>query len=278
MANEQEQVTHIPYIPDGSQLTAFVLKKQEKQFLDILDKIMEKADESNATMRVIGSIAFRIKCPDYKYMEYENKRYLTDIDFVAYGNDIIKIQDLFFEMGWSENQNVLRLFGDKRRIFYHPHKSIHSDIFLDKLRFCHEIDFRNRLETDHPTISLTHLLLEKLQIVEINRKDLVDMMVLLSQHSVSEQGNDNKKINGNYIAKLCAKDWGWWKTVTMNIEKTHKFSEEYLEKKDALKVQKKLDTLSKLIEEHPKSIRWTIRSKIGERAKWYREVEEVDRG
>lgn len=278
MDNEQEQVINIPYIPDGLELTETILKKQEKQFLDILHKIMDKANESNATMRVIGSIAFRIKCPDYKYMEYENKRYLTDIDFVAYGNDIIKIQDLFFDMGWSENQNVLRLFGDKRRIFYHPDKSIHSDIFLDKLRFCHEIDFRNRLEIDYPTISLTDLLLEKLQIVKINRKDLVDTMILLSQHSVSKRGNDSKKINGNYVAKLCAKDWGWWKTTTMNIEKTHQFSEDCLKKKDAQNVQEKLDILSQLIEEHPKGIKWKIRSKIGEKAKWYREVEEVDRG
>lgn len=268
----------IPFISDDEEITKQVLIEQEKRFMKVLDQIMEKADEFDVTIRVIGSIAFRIQCPDYKYMEYENQRYLTDIDFIAYSNEIVQVQDMFFDMDWDENMNVLRLFGDKRRIFYHPTQPIHSDIFIDKLRFCHEIDFRDRLEIDYPTISLVDLLLEKLQIVEINKKDLVDTMMLLRQYPISEDGNNDNHINGRYLASLCAHDWGWWKTVTMNIQKTYDFAGEYLDGDDAKAVRSKLDRFSDLIQQKSKSIKWKLRSFIGERMKWYREVEEVQRG
>lgn len=270
----------IPCIPDGKEINEDILKKQESAFLSVLDELINKAKEYNVTIRVIGSLAFRIKCPDYKYIEYKNKRYLTDIDFIAYSKEIIEVQDLFFDLGWTENQSVLRLFGDKRRIFYHPKEPIHSDIFINKLRFCHEINFKKRLEIDYPTISLVDLLLEKLQIVEINKKDLVDTMILLNQYPVSQYENKDKTthIDGMYLAKICSKDWGWWKTATINLEKTREFSNEYLDKKDSEKVKERVDILFDLINKKPKSLKWKMRSIIGEKAKWYREVEEVERG
>jgi len=267
----------IPYIPDGAELTREILIAQEERFMALFDEIMECAAKFDVTLRVIGSLAFRLKCPDYKYMEYENLRYLTDIDFIAYSEEIVRVQDMFFDMNWAENQSVLQMFGDKRRIFYHPTEPIHSDIFIDKLRFCHEVDFRKRLEIDYPTISLVDLLLEKLQIVEINKKDLVDVMVLLSQHPIGNDGRDKEFIDGAYLAQLCSYDWGWWRTATINIEKTKNLAGEYLDENDADKVREKLEQLSMRIDEQSKSIKWKLRSKIGDKVKWYREVEEVQR-
>src|SRR6056297_843283 len=97
----------IPFIPEDTELTSDVLKAQEESFKKLLDKIMKKADEYNVTIRAIGSLAFRIQCPDYKYIEYENKRYLTDIDFIAYSKEIVEVDDMFRDMGWEENMNVL---------------------------------------------------------------------------------------------------------------------------------------------------------------------------
>ncbi|NQV16922.1 MAG: hypothetical protein HQ534_00030 [Armatimonadetes bacterium] len=268
---------NIPFIPDGIEINQKSLKEQEIAFLQVFEKIMGKAKEYNVTMRVIGSIAFRIRCPIYKVIEYKNKRYLTDINFVTYKKDIVKVQELFFELGWTENQNVLRLFDDKRRIFYHPEEAVHSDIFIDKLRFCHEIDFRKRLEIDYATISLIDLLLEKLQIVEINKKDIIDIIVLLSQYPVSLNGKDKGYINGSYLAKVCSRDWGWWKTATSNLKKVRELSNEYLEKKQAEILNQRLFLLTSFIEKKPKSWKWKIRSKIGDKMRWYREVEEVER-
>lgn len=268
---------HIPGIKPGSAINEDALRKQEVFFMKELDIIHEEALKYNITMRVIGSLAFRIKCPDYKYMQYENGRYLTDIDFIAYSGDIARVSEMFEHMGWDENMSVLQMFGDKRRIFYHPSNGIHSDVFIDKLRFCHDIDFRGRLDIDTKTISLIDLLLEKLQIVEINKKDLVDTMMLLRQYEVSALGAGNDTIDGKYLSAICARDWGWYRTATMNLQKVADFSSEYLNKENSMDVKDKCHKLVKLIEEHPKSLKWKMRSKIGDSMKWYREVEEVDR-
>ncbi|MEA3266863.1 MAG: hypothetical protein U9P42_07960 [Candidatus Fermentibacteria bacterium] len=268
---------HAPFLPEGVALTPELLEEQENSLMKVLDQIMEKSNDFGITLRTLGSIAFRIKCPDSKYMEYENSRYLTDIDFIGFSKEIAGIQDLFFDLGWEENQTVLRLFGDKRRIFYHPTEPIHSDVFLDKLRFCHEIDFRKRLKIDYPTISIVDLLLEKLQIVEINRKDLVDVMVLLRQFDVSEDGTQLDCIDGKHIARLCSRDWGWWRTATANLEKTRELSKDYLSDVDAGAVDVKIDYILKLINSRKRSLKWKTRSLIGEKMKWYREVEEVER-
>lgn len=267
----------LPFIPEGAELTPAVLERQERRLTEILHEVLEKAEEHGATIRALGALAFRIRCPEFKHMEYENERVLTDIDFVAYSREIDRVQDAFFELGWSENQNVLRLFGDKRRIFYHPTEPVHTDVFLDRLRFCHEIDFRGRLELDRFTITLADLLLEKLQIVEINRKDLIDVMMLLRQHDVSETEGVATAIDGAYIAHLLGRDWGFWRTATMNIAKVDSFAEEYLGVEEAAPVRKRLAVLSRLVDDEPKGVKWQLRSKVGDRVTWYREVEEVER-
>lgn len=266
-----------PYLPDKTEFSQQELIQQEKNFLKLLEQLLQKAKQFQCTIRVIGSIAFRIKAPEYSYIEYKNNRYLTDIDFVTHAKDILKVQDMFFSLGWQEDQGVLRLFGDKRRIFYHPTEDIHSDIFIDKLRFCHIIDFRKRLEIDYPTISLIDLLLEKLQIVEINKKDLVDMMILLRKYEISTDSADITSIDGAYLAKICAGNWGWWKTAKQNIQKVMDFCSEYLQKEDAEIVIKRCEKLIHIIDQKKKTIAWKMRSLIGEKMKWYNQVEEVHR-
>ena len=277
MAQRLPEDAHAPFLEPGDLLTAQKLAGQERKFLDLLAELMERAEEHGVTIRTIGSIAFRVRCPDYKKLEYDNGRYLTDVDFMAYSREIAGVQDMFDGMGWEENMTVLRLFGDKRRIFYHPELPIHSDIFLDRLRFCHEIDFRGRLELDSPTIPLIDLLLEKLQIVEINRKDLVDVMVLLSQYDIAEEEGATDSINGARLARLCGRDWGWWRTATMNLDKTRDFAAEYLSEEHAPAVRRKVDRLREMIDSRRKGLRWKLRSMVGERLRWYREVEEVER-
>jgi hypothetical protein len=271
------QEPHKPFIPAGAELTPEVLQEQERRFLELLEELIAAGERHGAVMRVIGSLAFRIKCPDYKHIMYANRRYLTDVDFIAYKKQAAAVQDAFWELGWEENQTVLRLFGDKRRIFYHPTEPVHSDIFLDKLAFCHPIDFRGRLELDAPTITLADLLLEKLQIVEINKKDLVDVLVLLSAHEVTDEAGSVEAVDGARLAKLCSKSWGWWRTATMNLDKLLHFSEEYLDPEQRPVVQRRLERLKELIDERSKSLGWHVRSWFGERFPWYDEVEEVER-
>lgn len=253
------------------------LKKQEKQFFALRDELMAEAEARGVTMRVIGAIAFRTHCPQFKYMEYELGRVLTDIDFVAYRRDMAEIEKLFLDLGYGQSQMVRMLYGTQRRIFHHPEHDIHSDVFFDKLRFCHDIPFDGRLEIDYPTISLVDMLLEKMQIVEINRKDVIDTFMLLREHAIGN--HDEETVDGNYLARLCGRDWGLWRTVTMNLERVESFLPDYemLTEEDRRDINSKIRQLIARIQEEPKSLKWKMRAKIGERVQWYRDVEEVAR-
>ncbi len=92
------------------------------------------------------------------------------------------------------------------------------DVFFDRLNYNHPIDYRGRLDSIRYCVSLTDLLLQKLQIVQINDKDLKDAMLLLLAGEVSPTGGRRPSIAG-YVAQLMADDWGFYHTATANLDK-----------------------------------------------------------
>jgi len=249
------------------------LVSQEKKFLKWLKEILDEADKRNITMRIMGALAFRIHCPKFKFIMYSVNRYLTDLDFAAYMKDADKISRLLEDLGYKEILPVRAYFGGTRRIFQSDAYGIKVDVFLDKLRMCHDINFVGRLEIDYPTISLVDLLLEKMQIVKIDAKDIIDTIALIREHDIGN--HDNETINVEYLASLCASDWGLWMTVTTNLNKVKSFLQELevLGEKDKDNVRKKIDAILDTIERKPKSLSWKIRAKIGTRKKWYRTID-----
>ena len=241
------------------------------------DKILQEAKRRGIVLRLFGGMAFEIHCPKYRYLFDDFGREFPDIDVVGCLKQVVEIQKLFLELGFEENKNVMRLFGTQRRIFECPGSRLHVDVILDRLRFCHEIDLRKRLEIDYPTVSLADLFLSKMQIVRINEKDLVDIIILLLEHDLGE--TDRETINVNYISRLSSHDWGLWKTVTSNLEKTKRLVEKFLKDNpgNIKNVRSKINAVKNYLRESKKSLRWKLRAKIGERIKWYREVEEVAR-
>jgi hypothetical protein len=160
-------------------------------------------------------------------------------------------------------------FGDA------PDIGIHADVFLDKLEFCHTIGWNGRLEMDAHTIPLAELVLEKMQIVEINEKDIIDTIMLLLEYPLDE--HDREAINIAHIASLCARDWGLWRTTTMNLDKVQRLAEGYPQLGEGEKraVRGKVDDALSRIEGEPKGRKWRLRAVIGDRKKWYRDVGEL---
>src|SRR5207249_2216805 len=77
-----------------------------------------------------------------------------------------------------------------------------------------------RLELDYPTISLTDLVLEKLQIHRIGRKDLVDLLVLFLGHEVKPGADgDHEVVDADHVTQLLADDWGFWYESIQNLAK-----------------------------------------------------------
>jgi hypothetical protein len=138
---------------------------------------------------------------------------------------------------------------------------------------CHRIDLRERLAIQRPTLTLADLLLQKLQIVDLNRKDVVDLVVVLSDHDLDGEGAETVDIG--YIASLLADDWGFCYTVTQNLGRLRDFTATApIAEPLRTSVEDKLERLEGEIEAAPKSRRWKLRAKIGPKKRWYQEVEE----
>jgi hypothetical protein len=249
--------------------------EQRRLFEEEAVRIVNSATEQGLTLRVLGSLAFHIHCQRYDHLQKQLGRAYTDIDFAGYRKQASKIGPFLSRLGYREDLDVNILYAGERLIYNHPSSGLHIDIFFDKLNFCHEINWVGRLEVDRPTLPLAEMLLEKMQIVKINEKDIIDTLMLLLEHSQGD--NDHETINIARISRLCAKDWGLWRTITMNLRKVADLGRGYeqlsAEEKSLLGSQ--VETALARINAEPKTTGWRLREKIGDRVKWYQDVDEV---
>ncbi len=246
------------------------------KFENEVNRIVEAGNGAGVTLRLLGSLAFHFHCPNYGYLQAKLGRAYTDIDFAAYGNQASQIRKWMpVALGYRENPEVFNATEGGRLLFEHPTNGLHVDVFVDKLDFCHTVYWKGRLENDSPTIPLAELVLEKLQIVKINEKDIIDMITLLLEHPWGD--TDQETINLPYIANICANDWGFWRTVTMNFDKVKRLAQTYaaLSADEKARVAAQVDHALGALNAAPKSFGWKLREKIGDKVKWYKDVEEV---
>ncbi len=245
------------------------------KFENEVRRITEAGNKAGLTLRVLGSLAFHMHCPRFGYLQAEMGRAYTDIDFAAYSRQSKEIKALFAGMGYTEDPEVYMITEGGRAIYENSSSHLHIDIFYEKLDFCHEIKWSGRLEVDSTTIPLAELLLEKMQIVRINEKDVIDTIMLLLEHPLSD--GDDETINIARVARLCAADWGLWRTLTMNLDKVQKLAMGYVQLSDEHKqhVVAQVTTALQRIEVEPKPVAWRLRARVGDRVKWYKDVEEV---
>ncbi len=249
---------------------------EREEFEQELKRIIEANNDAGLMLRVIGSLAFQMHCPKYGYLQAVMGRAYTDIDFAAYKKQSQGIKSLMAGLGYKENREVFIISEGSRAIFENTHSRLHIDVFYEKLDFCHVISWDGRLEVDAPTIPLAEMLLEKMQIVKINEKDVVDTIMLLLEHPLGD--NDKETINIARVARLCANDWGLWRTTTMNLDKVGKLAMGYpqLSEENKAQVVAQVNQALARIEAEPKSMAWRLRARVGDRVKWYKEVDEVE--
>jgi hypothetical protein len=180
------------------------------------------------------------------------------------------------------------IFGDKRLMYSHPDGKFCADIFLNKLEFSHDVYFgeepgAGRLELSYPAITLADLVLEKLQIHQINLKDIVDLIVLFLGHEVTEASpGDGDRVDGKYVATTLSNDWGFWYDATNNLDKVKAQIAQFAAsgKLSNLQVENVISRISDLrgiIDSMPKSKSWEKRAKVATKKSWYRDVGEVFR-
>ena len=248
---------------------------EREKFENELKRIIKASEDTGVLMRVIGSLAFQLHCQEFGHLQAAMGRAYTDIDFAAYGKQSRQIQELMTSLGYTENREVFIVSEGERAIFDRPEAGLHVDVFYEKLDFCHTIYWESRLEVDAPTIPLAELLLEKMQIVRINEKDVIDTIMLLLEHPLGDV--DSETINIKRAATLCANEWGLWRTTTMNLDKVRQLAQGYeqLTAGQKSKVESQVNHALARIEREPKPLAWRLRARVGDRVKWYKDVDEV---
>jgi hypothetical protein len=235
-------------------------------------RLLEVARGDGATMALLGGVAVRLHAPA---VPVPLDREYKDLDFAVpkgRGGDAAK---LLRAQGYEPEVVFNAMNGKERMIFNDLEHGRQVDVFVGSFRMCHQIPFGNRLRAGEPTIPLAELLLTKLQIVELNEKDVRDTVLLFHGHDVAD--HDDDAVNGERVAELCASDWGLWRTITANLTRSSELLGDYaLEDHERSRVSGRLATVLQRIEDAPKSRAWKLRAKIGERKRWYDLPEEVD--
>ncbi len=232
-------------------------------------RLTDAAGRAGTPLKLAGGLGVYFHSPSAQ--EAPLRREYHDLDFVGRSADRPAIQRFFQDLGYAPDVSFNTLQGHRRLRFWDTAHSREVDVFLDQVRMCHVIDLRARLDAPDPALTPADLFLCKMQIVEINRKDLLDLLAVLADHPTSE--GDADAINRAYIATLAAQDWGLHRTLLLNTPRVL----------DALAgmalpadlVRARLDEIWQAIEAHPKPLAWRLRARLGDRLRWYEEPEEA---
>jgi hypothetical protein len=236
-------------------------------------RLIDVASERGLVLRLLGGLAIGLLCPELPARTGAGQ----DLDFGSSKSDRRALSDLLAEQGYVPDKTFNALYGDRQLYFAHAETGLAVDVLLDKLRMCHTLEFADRLTRLPYTLDPMDLLLSKLQIVELNEKDVDDCLRLLVTFPLAES-DDSATMDVRVFRTVVADDWGWWKTVTLNLDRIRAMLADGPRPAIAggrLDPRAQLAALSQAAEQVPKSRRWKLRSRIGERKRWYEQPEET---
>ena len=247
----------------------------QPDILDEMNRLIVAAGEQSILLRVLGGLAVRVH---QKSDHSTFTREFGDLDFVVAGKQRRAFESFMPQTGYAPHKQFNLLNGAHRQIYYHNATEMKVDIFIGTFEMCHKIPLEDRLHIHPITIPLAELLLTKVQIAELNRKDALDVASLLLYNELGEE--DEGKINLLRIAQLCREDWGLYKTTSINLNRVQEIIGEQdvnLTEEERKVILERVKKIQKTFKEMPKSLAWRLRDKVGTRVRWYTEVEEVRR-
>ncbi len=243
-------------------------------------RMIALADSAGLLVRLMGGLSFHARCPSWTARIDRERR---DIDLATRAKDRKALSALMEAEGYTADRQYNALYGHKQLYFVDEARNRPVDVLIDRMEMCHAFEFADRLAIDGPTLPLAEMLLSKLQIAKINRKDVLDAMALLAEFPIGS--GDDQMINVDRILGLTSTDWGWWRTLTGNLDGLRAVFADDLGPDELdfgrppqFAIPDQLDRLRAAIDGAPKSTRWKLRARIGERVQWYQEPEEVGHG
>jgi hypothetical protein len=245
-------------------------------------RLVAVANGRGLQVRLMGGLAFHARCRDWTAMLERGRR---DIDLATRSKDRKALSDLMVAEGYTADRQYNALYGHKQLYFVDEARHRPVDVLVDRLEMCHRFEFADRLTVGDLTLPPAELLLSKLQVVKINRKDVLDALALISEYPLAEGDEAGVAISLRRITNLASNDWGWWRTITGNLEHLSTIAGGDLQpgelefgRPSRFDPSAQIAALREAIARTPKSTRWKLRARVGDRVTWYEEPEEVGHG
>jgi len=234
--------------------------------------LIEAGRSAGVPLRLMGGLAVRVLCPDFP----PRVRTGQDLDLASISQVRSKLRDLLVERGYEPDKRFNALYGHKQ-LYFKSAQGRTVDVLVDRVEMCHDLPFAARIERMPLTLDVTDLMLTKLQIVELNQKDAQDVLYLLSAFPVRD-GDQAGTIALDRIREFIADDWGWWRTLTGNLVRIQE--QVSADGATLIPAGAKYDAvgqvklIASIADSTPKSIRWKLRARVGDRKRWYRVPQE----
>src|SRR5579859_3625155 len=190
-------------------------------------QVLDGCAAHQVSARLIGGLA--VAQHQHLPTPPELRRSYGDIDIVIGRKQGRGTKAALTSLGYVPNERFNALRGDRRMLFYDTANGRQIDVFVGTFAMCHTLDLSGRLTLVPDTLTPADLVLTKLQIVEINTKDLVDAAQLLRNHELSR--SDQAGLDEVSLDRLCAvtsADWGWYTTLSDNLAKLAAFAHDAL--------------------------------------------------
>ncbi len=235
-------------------------------------RIVAAAEQHGLPVRLLGGVAVWARCPSAAAPPLQ--RSYGDVDVISLSKVSRELAVFIESLGYTPDKLFNALHGKQRLNFTDPASGRPLDVLLDQFAMCHALDLRDRVTLEPTTIPLADLLLTKLQVVQINDKDLIDITALLADHPVG--GEDTDSIDLGRLASVLGKDWGFEHTVRINLEKVGaSLSGRGLADPVGAMVSERIAGITAALDTGRKTMGWQLRARVGERVRWYELPEDV---
>ena len=235
-------------------------------------RLLRRAEQADIPVRLIGGVAVRLHVAD---LPPAFRREVRDIDLVTRRNSARRLSELLEREGYEPDQTFNSLHGAHRMLFYDRVHERQLDVFVNGFKMCHVLPIVELLEEQPHTVTLADLLLTKLQIYALNLKDRHDAYALLLEHELG--AGDSERVDVQRIARLCATDWGLFRTVTLNFERLRIGLEDTpLTSEQRARLEARIVEIVVALHAAPKGAKWRMRARVGDRVQWYEEPDEIN--
>jgi hypothetical protein len=240
---------------------------------DVMDearRVLGAIDAAHVPARALGGVAVGLHT--HTPLPPALERVYADIDLVVGSGREGDLRRVLEAEGYEADRKFNALYGYKRQLYWDRSNDRQLDVFVGRFAMCHELRLDGRLGDPSGTLRPADLLLTKLQVIELNPKDVVDALALIDQHPTGRE-RDGDVLGLDRIVAITSTDWGWFTTASDTIDRLEQGTDR-LDAKHGGRLRSRIAEIRAAIAAAPKSLRWRTRARVGRRMPWYEVPEE----